>query len=83
MLDDTTRPAADRTDGPSDYGPFHLELDPLITGRVLARARRLRDARQAAMHQDLGFRITHWLYGRSLEFGRFLHHHNFIRGIPH
>lgn len=83
MLDDTTPIAADSAAHTCAYGPYHLELDPAITGRILARARRRRDERLAAMRQDLRFRLTHWLYGLSLDIGRFLHNHNVLRGIPH
>ena len=82
MLEDTTRFAAGSASAASAYGPFHLELDPAISSRILARARRDRDERLAAMRQDLRFRITHWLYGLSLDAGRFLHHHSVLRGIP-
>lgn len=81
MLDNENSVTAKRANVASAYGPFHLELDPVINSRVLARAKRQRDERFSSLRQTASRRVIRWLYGLSVETGRFLHDHSPLRPL--
>ena len=81
MLDDQNSVSAKRAIDASAYGPFHLELDPVINARVLAHAKRRRDERFGSFKQTLHRRVIRWLYGISLQTGRFLQDHSPLRPL--
>lgn len=83
-MDELKTPMPARTaDVWSDYGPYHIELNPTKDSYILAQAR----LAQAQCWREIGrrliFAVSHAAHRALLDTGRFLHTHNVLRGGLH